>query len=69
MYFYRYFAINNLNHMVAIAAMHYITWTYWHTPIQISLSMNVVAAYYMNVKCCEGKIDEAWVIQECIVGH
>ncbi len=63
-YLSSYFAVDNVDHMVAIAAIHYITWKYWHMPMWMALSMTVVAVYAMYIEFCEGKLDEAWFMEK-----
>ena len=63
-YLGQYFAVDNVDHMVQLAMIRYITWKYWHAPFLHGLSICVVAAYDMYIECCEGELDSDWFVDE-----
>ena len=63
-YLGNYYAVDNVDHMVQIAMIRYITWKYWHAPFLHGLSICVVAAYDMYIECCEGELDSDWFVDE-----
>ena len=63
-YLSQYFAIDNVDHMISIAQVRYITWKYWHSPYLHALAMAIIAAYDMYTECCEGNLDSDWCINE-----
>mmetsp|Transcript_19746 Transcript_19746/g.42879 ORF Transcript_19746/g.42879 Transcript_19746/m.42879 type:complete len:324 (+) Transcript_19746:1794-2765(+) len=63
-YLSQYYAVDNVDHMISIAMVRYITWKYWHSPYLHCLSMAIIAAYDMYIECCEGDLDGDWRIPE-----
>ena len=52
-----YYAIDNVDHMISMAMISYVTWKYWHAPMLHGFAMAVTAAYDMYTECCEGDLD------------
>ena len=61
-YLGNYYGIDNVDHMIKIAKIRYISWKYWHSPVNHCLSIAVVAAYDMYNECCDGELDPEWAI-------
>ncbi|KAL7528119.1 hypothetical protein ACHAXR_005384 [Thalassiosira sp. AJA248-18] len=61
-YLQHYYGIDNVDHMIKIAMIRYITWKYWHAPYLHALSIAVIAAYDMYHEIVEGGLDEEWFV-------
>ena len=57
-----YYGVDNVDHMIKLAKIKYITWKYWHSPYMHGLSIAVVAAYDMYLECAEGELDPEWYV-------
>ena len=58
-----YYAIDNVDHMISMAMIKYVTWKYWHAPMLHGLGMAVTAAYDMYSECCDGLLDPEWKVE------
>ena len=63
-YLDQYYVVENVDHMVQLARIWYITWKYWHAPFLHGLSICVVAVYDMRIECCGGELDSDWFVDE-----
>lgn len=63
-YLNTYYAVDNIDHMVANAQVRYISWKYYHAAILHAVAMGVTAAYDMYKECCEGGLDPLWAVPE-----
>ena len=64
LYLKTYWAVDNVDHMIKNAALHYKTWKYWHAPYNHAHAMAIIAAYDMYKYCCEGLGDPDWFVEE-----
>ena len=62
-YLGHYFAVDNVDHMIKIAMIRFITWKYWHAPYLHCLSIAVIAAYDMYLEIAEGHLDQEWKVE------
>ena len=61
-YLSTYFGLDNVDHIISMAMIRYITWKYWHSPFLHGYSMAVIAAYDMYQECCEGGLCADWFV-------
>ncbi|KAL7534907.1 hypothetical protein ACHAWF_004988 [Thalassiosira exigua] len=50
-YLTQYFVVDNVDHMIILAMIHFISWKYSHSPFCNDLLIAVVAAYDMYQEC------------------
>ena len=54
-----YYRIDNVDHKIKNAKIHYTTWKYWHAPF---LHTAVIASYDMYLECCEEKLTRSGLL-------
>ena len=59
-----YFGVDNIDHMISNSSIRFISWKYWHAACLHYLSMAVTSAYDMYIECCEGNLDQSWLVEE-----
>ncbi len=64
LYLSTYFTIDVADHLLENAKLYYRTWKYWHAPMNHAFALSIVIAYGIYQECCEGKIEEEWVIDK-----
>ena len=62
-YLSTYNGIDVLDHMIKNANLGFVSWKYWHAPMNHALSMAIVVAYDIYLEVCEGKLDEEWKVE------
>ena len=62
-YLSTYNGIDVLDHMIKNANIGFVSWKYWHAPMNHALAMAIVVAYDVYLEVCEGKLDADWKVE------
>lgn len=63
-YLGHYYAIDNVDHMIKLAQIRFISWKYWHAPFLHAFAIAIIAAYDMYIECAQGELEQEWSVPE-----